>query len=142
MISKGFFPKLTTRKDLTEVGLKTMVCYGLNQRDRNPSYWINKVLEDLEKEQPQVALLPNIRFRNEGNAVKNIGTPGYLIRVTSLVRDGVEYISTDRDPNDLMETEQQSIDADFFISTTRGRTKLLKLQAQALFEYILKDTYN
>ena len=137
------YPKFPMkREELTSFDLTYLVKHGLSMRQQNAYYWVDELFNDIYRDQPEVAILPNIRFLNEAEAVRSYGKPGKIIRVKSLIRDGVEFISTDRDPNDNMETENLSISADFFLTAKRGQTRLLKIQAAGLFNYILKENKN
>ena len=134
--------KEVPREDLLPEEISKLVSHGLEKRKKDPWYWVDRVFSDIVKDKPDVAILPNIRFLNEAEAVKNYGYPGVIIRVKTFVKDGIEYISTDRDPNDDMETENQLIQADYFLTVARGQTKLLKMQAESLYEYLKKEAYN
>ena len=143
-IDRGILPEDSRRDFIGEEGIKKLVDLGLRIRETGPYYWINKLMKDVSRDNPEVAILPNIRFLNEAEAIRVAGNPGKIIRVKTLVRDGVEYISPDRDPNDLMETENYLIEADYFLTVKRGpwQAELMKYQASALFDHILKGTYN
>jgi hypothetical protein len=131
-----------TRSGLAREELKKLVDHGLKLRKQDPHFWLDLVFEDMQKDNPLMALVPNIRFLNEAEAIRNVGTPGRIVRVKTLIRDGVEYISEDRNPNDDMETENYRIEADYFLTVKRGQTKLLQKQAAAIFDYILHEAQN
>ena len=136
----GYLPG-KTREMLDKEDLSTLVEHGHAMRAIDPCYWLDYVFRDVEKDKPDVAILPNIRFLNEAYFVQE-SYDGKIIRVRSLVKDGLDYISPDRDPNDPMETEGLSIEADYFLTVKRGQTKLLKKQAITLFDYILRESNN
>jgi hypothetical protein len=48
------------------------------RRSANPSYWVNKHKEEVEKEKPEVVLIPDVRFFNE---VMYIGEYGDKVKV-------------------------------------------------------------
>jgi len=132
-----------TRSMLTKEDLSLLVAHGHERRKEYEDYWLDLVLESMVKDKPDVAILPNIRFNNEAFFVR-YGFPerGKVIRVRSVIQDGLDYISPDRDPNDPMEYENLSIEADYFLTVKRGQTALLKKQAITLFDYITHEANN
>ena len=137
----GEIDKWIKREELSLEDLSKLVRHGHERRRNNPWYWLNKLAEDVGKWKPDVAILPNIRFRNEADYIRYVYS-GKIIRVKTLIKDGIEFISPDRNPNDPMEIENLSIDADFFLTVKRGQTDILKDQAATLFNNILKGTIN
>lgn len=135
---KGSIDPSTQRKDLTKEELSLLVQHGLTIRSMNKEFWIEKLYYQIRKDQPQVAVLPSIRFENEAELIVN-GFLGKIIRVKRFVRDGVEFISTDRDPNSPMETENLNIKANYILTAGPNQVNLLKAQARTLFEYILNE---
>lgn len=135
----GLIPKSATREDLKDnVGL--LVQRGMSRREENPDYWIDALRSDLLTQKPDVAIIPNVRFVNEADLIDSLG--GVLIRVKAVIRDGVEYISQDRDPNHVSETSTYLLDADYFLTVKKGQTKLLEAQAGALLNYLLTEAQN
>jgi hypothetical protein len=135
----GLIPKSATREDLKDnVGL--LVQRGMSRREENPDYWIDALRSDLLTQNPDVAIVPNIRFQNEAKIIDDLR--GYLVRVKAIVYDGVEYISPDRNPNHISETGTYLLDADYFLTVKKGQTKLLEAQAGALLNYLLTEAQN
>lgn len=122
------------RSECTPEDIQELIRLGGARRKENPDYWIGALLVQIKKDNPEVAVCPNIRFPSESTAIQNAG--GKIIKVTALNADGSEFTSRSRDPNDPSETSQRQILADYFLSTKRGESELLKLQAAALFKYI------
>lgn len=111
---------------------------GMSRRQEDPLYWVSLLESDIKERNPDIAIIPNIRFLNEARFVRGF-EGGNLIRVLSLLRDGVEYISPDRDPNHQSETEHLEIKTNFTLVNMRGKEKLLDLQARTLLNYILEE---
>jgi len=126
--------KNKTRAECTPEDILELVRIGTAGRAKDQDYWMNKLRDDVEKDKPQVAVCPNIRYVSEADAIQRWG--GKVIRVTALNADGTEFISRSRDPNDPSETNQRLIIADYYLTTRRGESDLLKLQASALFKYL------
>lgn len=123
------------RSQLTEEEIRQLVILGSERREQDPYYWIKALVSDIGDRQPDVAVVSGVRFLNEAEAIqKTLG--GKIIRVKSYIIDGVEYISTDRNPNHVSETEHHRIVADYYITTQRGESKLTALQATTLFNYL------
>lgn len=122
------------REELSKEEIKKLVDIGLERRLEDPYYWLKRMKADLAAQNPDVAIFPSIRFHNEAQMVKDIG--GKLVRVTSYISDGRTYVSPDRDPNHVSETEQFDIKADYFLVTKRGESDLLKRLAATLFKYL------
>ena len=119
------------------VDVKLLVEWGSKRRKENKNYWTHRILEGVLRDGCDVAIIPNVRFRDEAAIIK--ANDGYIVRVRTLVEEGVDWISPDRDPNHPSETESASIKADFFIQTLRGQETLLRSQAKEIFKYILTE---
>lgn len=128
------------RSELNPAEVQELVRLGMQRREENPRHWIDLLLKDIQTKKPDVGLIPNLRFLNEAELVRKMD--GKIIRVKSYVHDGVEYISPDRDANHISETQQYSINADYFLTTMRGESLLLGRQAATLFGYIWERHLN
>lgn len=125
-----------SRAELTPSEIEELVKLGTQQREKNPTHWIELLLQDIETKKPDVAICPSIRFLNEAVAIRELG--GKIIRIKSYVVDGVEHISMDRNANHISEIEHHSIQADYFLTAMRGESFLLGKQAATLFGYLLE----
>jgi len=50
------------------------------RRAQDPDYWVKRLMERLEREQPDIALITDVRFLNEAEAIHRAG--GYVVKVT------------------------------------------------------------
>lgn len=50
------------------------------RRAQDPNYWVKRLMETLERDQPEVALVTDVRFPNEVDAIHAAG--GVVIKVT------------------------------------------------------------
>jgi hypothetical protein len=50
------------------------------RRKQDPDYWVKRLTETLEREQPEVALITDVRFPNEADAIHAMG--GKVVKVT------------------------------------------------------------
>src|SRR5882762_10275129 len=124
------------REQLTPEEIEQLVILGSKRREERPDYWIHLLQKDIVSKNPDIALVPGVRFLNEAQAVRDLG--GKIIRVVSYIVDGIEFISPDRNANHPSETEHYSIQADFFLTTRRGESNLLSRQAATLFSYLIE----
>jgi hypothetical protein len=123
-----------TRQECTSGDIGELIALGASRRSQNPNYWMEMVLAEIAEDKADIAVCPNIRFVDEAIAIQAVG--GKIVRVTALNPDGSEFVSRSRDPNDASETSQRQIVADYFLTTKRGESDLLKLEASTLFKYL------
>lgn len=133
-IAEGLLPD-KPRSDLTAAELKVLVEVGKGQREKDQYFWLMRIKQEMREDKPQVAIIPNVRFQNEIDFIKD--RDGFLIRVLSLNPNGSEFISTDREPNDPTETALHNAQADYYIKTYRGQTPLVQKLAVAIVEYAM-----
>lgn len=122
------------REDLTTEELATLVRVGYEQRQLDPYFWINKIKSRVFLENPDVAIIPNIRYLNEAEWVRENG--GQIIRLLRFVKGRQEYQSPDRPANHPSETELDNYDADFYIASRSGEAGIVGEQAITVFEYV------
>lgn len=58
------------------------------RRKQDPDYWVKRLQETLEREQPEVALITDVRFPNEADAIHAAG--GYLIKCTRTSKPDID----------------------------------------------------
>ena len=75
-------------------------------------YWINKVNDALEGFDG-IGILTDMRYANEAEWVK--GKSGYTVEVKRLNQNGSPFITQDRDPNFVSETQLHNYNFDFQI---------------------------
>lgn len=81
---------------------------GVQMREeRDPQVWIKAVYYKILDKRPKVVVIPDVRFTNEAEFVKALG--GYTIKVERRVRvdlgEDKLYLTSDRDPNHVSETQ-------------------------------------
>ena len=122
------------REELLPHELHTLVLVGKQKREEEPDFWLDKIGRRMCHEAPDVAVIPNVRYTNEADFVRQHG--GYLIRVVALNPNGSEYISPDRDANHESETELLGVRTDFTLTAYKGEPDLLADYAFAVFNQI------
>lgn len=94
--------------------------WGTNYRRRycDPDYWVkltmNKAKQIAEQLQTGYVLVPDTRFKNEVQALKD--NDGYYVKVVRVHPDRSQYIATDRDPNHPSEAELEGHPADVILT--------------------------
>ncbi len=76
---------------------------GASMRDLDPLFWVNKNFQHIELEDREIALVPDVRYKNEAQFIKDRG--GILIQVIRINNDGTQFIDPNRDPNHPSEIE-------------------------------------
>ena len=119
---------------MTEKDAPLLQRVGTERRTENPNYWIDRVFEQIDAFNPEVAVLTDLRYVNEALAVKARG--GFTVNVSRLDSLGFPYVATDRDPNHSSETALDSYRFDFFIKANSGDSALVAQQAITIAEYV------
>ena len=107
---------------------------GSERRAENENYWVDKVFAQIDKVNPAVAVITDLRYRNEAAAVKARG--GYTIQVSRLNPDGTPYVADDRPANHPSEIDLDNYLFDFYIKAYTGEVALVQEQAVTIAEYL------
>lgn len=118
------------RESLNPTELSDLISFGAP--GRRDGVWLGELELRLERERPQVALVPNIRFRDELHWCRS--RAGIIVLIHRRNPDGSPYISPDRDPNDPSESSLWNTVPDFILDNVDPR--LLQRQAATLFDYL------
>ena len=93
------------------------------ERKKDPNCWVKKVSDRIDKENPEVSVISDVRFPNEANWIKSKG--GILIKILRLMPDGSNYIDPSRDPNHASEISLDNYPFDLVIGVPNGKTEYL-----------------
>jgi len=132
-VEGGLLPR-KPREELTADELAVVVRESNAASKVNPDCWLRQIRQAIQRDNFEVALIPNVRLQNEVAFVHSPG--GYIVKVTRLNKNGSTYISADRDPNHILETDLALIPADFYITCNTGDPELVNLQAVAIYEFV------
>lgn len=114
--------------------------YGTDiARKENPNHWVDAVAERIKSEDPEIAIITDVRFPNEAEYVKENG--GYTVEVRRLVKDEdklYQYIDPSRDPKHPSETALDDYNYDFIISVRDGDLDSLKAKALGVLTRIMQ----
>lgn len=104
--------------------------YGTEyRRAQSPFYWVKCLSDRISAEDPQIALVSDVRFKSEFFYIKSVG--GYVTRIT---RYG--YTDPNCDPNHVSETELDKVPFDFEINVLDGEVDQLRKDAVTVFELV------
>lgn len=99
------------------------------RRKQDPFYWTTKTTEAIQRDNPQVAIITDVRFPNEGLLIKAF--KGYLVNV---VREGyVDALASGH----ASEHAMRSFPWDITLSAKEGDLAQLKADAVELFDMIV-----
>lgn len=128
---------LANRKDDPIYGYVGMLQHvGTNIiRAKNPDYWVECLASRIKSDNPDVALVTDIRFPNEAQWIHD--NAGALVKIVRIKKDGTQYIAPDRDPNHPSETALDNYSEwDFVILAADGEVEALKDTAASLYEML------
>lgn len=140
---RGLIRSDITREQCTKPELDVLVKHGHYGRSLHPDHWIGELQEKIITFNPDVALIPGVRFPNEIDWIKRHDKKikGIVVRIRRFNPDGSDYISPDRDPNDPMETVLNRVVADYEISATSGQQDWLDAQARGLANFLAGEIH-
>jgi len=104
------------------------------RRNSSPFHWVSKLRQRLQDEKPQIALLSDMRFKNELYHVSSCD--GYTVKLTRL-----GYVHDPATANHISETDLDGMKFDFEIQVPDGGQEQideLKKDAVYVFEQILE----
>lgn len=104
--------------------------HGEFRRKQDPFYWVRKLRASVEMDNPQIAIIKDVRHLNELYFVKAFG--GFTVKVTR-----IGFVDLSRDPNHVSETQLDNVPFDIEINVPEGGLEQLKTDAQTVFELIL-----
>lgn len=94
-------------------------------RKADPDTWVKALDARISRENPEIAIVTDVRFPNEAQYIKEKG--GYLVKVVRLNSDGTQWIDAGRDPNHPSETALNDFQGwDFELEVQDGDLETLK----------------
>jgi hypothetical protein len=102
------------------------------RRAKDPYYWVKKMDVFLRKEQPQIALIPDMRFKNEYFYVKANRDKGWTIKITRH-----NYFDPSINSEHPSEKELDGYKFDVNIDVNDGEVETLKKNAVQALEIII-----
>jgi len=99
-------------------------------RKKDPNRWVKIVADQIAKDKPQVAIVTDIRYRNEFNWVRSMG--GTTVKFTRL-----GFVDLSRDPNHISEVDLDGVTFDYEVTSREGDTDQLKEDAVTVFDLVL-----
>lgn len=108
--------------------------WGQYMRETDPMHWINKVGDRIKQEEPEFALLSDMRYENCADWVGEQG--GFRVKVTR-----IGYYNPNIDNKHISEVALDKYPFDYYISVPNGRVDILYALADAVFEHIRERIY-
>jgi hypothetical protein len=118
---------------MTEKDSPLLQRVGTARRYENYDYWADKCFAQIDREQPDVAVITDIRYKNEARGVKARG--GFIINVSRMNPDGTPYVDPSRDATHSSEVDLDDYLFDHFIKAYTGEVALIQEQAITIAEY-------
>jgi hypothetical protein len=106
------------------------------RRSKDPYYWVKQLEKTIKEDNPMVALISDMRFKNEFYWVKSFKEEGWTVKV-----ERVGY-GADNNNEHASEKDLDGMQFDAVISAGDGEVDHLKQCAVALFEKHIKKAYD
>jgi hypothetical protein len=100
----------------------------------DPDIWVRVLAEEIEEDQPRIALIPDVRFVNEADFIRRSG--GLLVRVVRLNEDRSPWIAKDRDSTHVSEIALDHYRFDVEFPVVSGDFEGLRKAAHLVTEMI------
>jgi hypothetical protein len=101
-------------------------------RKENPNYWVEVLSKRIEAEQPEIAVVTDVRFPNEAEWIKQ--REGCLVKVQRITADGTPFIDPTRSATHPSETALDDYnDWHVIIQAGDGEVEALRESARALY---------
>lgn len=120
---------------MTEKDAPLLQRVGMSRRQEDKNYLVNKVGDAISKDNPDIAVLTDMRFINEAQYIVNYG--GITINVSRLNPDGTPYIADDRPSDHPSEIELDGYNFDYRITAHTGESALVEQLAIAIVRFDL-----
>jgi hypothetical protein len=99
--------------------------------------WIRSVYAKLLDTRPRLAVITDVRYRNEFDFVKQLG--GATVDVMRFNRDGSDYVDPSRDPKHISETGLDDAPWDWFITALDGDVHAIRIAAVNIADTVLAE---
>jgi hypothetical protein len=118
--------------------VERLIATGEGLRRIDPQVWTRCAYYDIADKRPAIAVIPNVRTRDEVALVRAMG--GSLVRTRRLTADGRLYLSPSRDPNGAIECGLDHFhEWDHYIDASN--VEQLVAQADAVIGQIVGQTH-
>jgi len=107
-------------------------------RAKDPNHWVKALEHRIEVEQPEIAVITDVRFLNEATWIKENG--GTLIDVIRRKKDGTRWLDPNRDPNHISETAlDEYLGWDYVLLAGDGEIEKLKSKALGVLHNVIRE---
>ncbi len=109
--------------------------YGTDvARKANPNTWVEALDRRLSNDNPEIAIVTDVRFPNEAEYIKKNG--GFMVEVRRY-KDGIQFIDAGRDPKHVSETALDGYEGwDYAIECQDGNLTDLRKKSRGVLNAI------
>jgi hypothetical protein len=107
-------------------------------RSIDPDIWVRVLLDTVNEQQPDIAVITDMRYPNEALAIRNAG--GFLVNVLRLNEDGTPWVSLDRSATHLSETSLDTwTDWDSKIKVHNNNLGALRRHSEEVLDFLVNE---
>jgi hypothetical protein len=106
---------------------------GMEQREKDPLFWVKQTYWVIDELRPQVAVISDVRLKNEAQMVKDMG--GVMINVTRYDSDGKMFLDPSRDPKHISETDMDDYPYDYYLRNDKGPGDLAIAASELYYQF-------
>lgn len=103
-------------------------------RRTDPNIWVRVLLDTIAEQEPDVAIITDVRFPNEAEAIRAKG--GAVVKVERRNEDGSLWVAGDRNPNHPSEIALANYPFDEHLWVYNGEVDTLKQIGTDVFEQL------
>jgi hypothetical protein len=105
-------------------------------RAADPNIWVRVLMDTIEEQSPDMAVITDVRFPNEAEVVKSLG--GIVVNVRRITDSNELYVAADRDPFHPSECALDNYSFDWTITCRSGDLVALRKRSGELFNHVAK----
>ena len=118
---------------MTEKDAPLLQKVGMDRRAEDEDYWVKQVMQQIDTDKPDIAVITDVRFPNEVEFIQDRN--GVVVNVTRLNPFGQPYIADDRPENHVSETALDGIRCIYYIKAHSGESALVEQLAICIVEF-------
>jgi hypothetical protein len=103
-------------------------------RKATPNYWVETLAKRIEADEPEVAIVTDVRYPNEAEYIKKAG--GFMVEVVRLDERGNQYQDPGRDLKHISETALDGYEFDFVITAKSGDLAMLRKKSIGVYNLV------
>lgn len=108
-------------------------------RKKDYNFWINQLFLKLEEDQPEVAIITDMRFLNEANFIKDL--EGHTIKVVRYNKDGSAFFDETRSMLHQSEIELDNYNFDYVFTNDLSKDNTYQYDTKLKLYLNIKKNY-